>query len=276
MNDSKPSPKFAVSDGPVNLRHRAPVENQDVQDSPVVLARIQATLARQRLRIRYGRKPHGQGDTPSNGLSTGDIVTVVGGSASGVGLGLGVIQGSILLGGVCLLGLAGFGLRGFLVAKARRLNSPSGGATGRQHLTVLVDANDVAQLDVSLDKLAFEAPQDLLDRLARLKDLIAQCVALVTSSGEAGALGNDDSLFIRETVRRYLPDSVTSYLQVPQKDRASLVIDEGKTASDLIHEQLGMIEQKLLEKEARLTQAAGESLMRQQRFLSAKTRTPNR
>ena len=140
----------------------------------------------------------------------------------------------------------------------------------------LIETKDVEQLDAALHRLADDAPQDLLDRLARLKELIARCVALVASSKDPGSMGTEDQFFIRESVRRYLPDSIASYLRVPQKDRASLMIDDGKTASDLIHAQLDMIEQQLAAKEIRLTQAAGESLMRQQRFLASKTRSAAR
>ncbi len=277
MNDPKLdrlNKKFAVADGPVNQRLMAPVEESTEQDSPIVLARIQASLARQRLGASMAeRLSHARGHSNANGgLSTGDIATVVGGAASAVGLTLGLIQGSLLIGGIGLVCLGGFGLRAFVAAKSRRMNN----GAGVPQVAELIAAKDVEMLDAALDKLAGEAPQELLDRLARLKALIAHCVALVAGSKEAGgvgAAGNDDSFFIRETVRRYLPDSIASYLRVPQKDRASLVIDDGKTASDLIHAQLDMLEQQLSAKEIRLTQMAGESLMRQQRFLAAKTRS---
>ena len=274
MNDPKLNKKFAVSDGPVNRRLMVPDDTPGEQDSPIALARIQATLARQRLgasmaeRLSQARGPSATGGS----LSTGDIAVVVGGAASAVGLTLGLIQGSILLGGAGVVCLCGFGLRAFMTAKSRRAQS----STESPQIEALIQAKDVEQLDAALHRLAGDAPQDLLDRLARLKELIARCVALVAHSKEGGGVSNDDSFFIREAVRRYLPDSIASYLRVPKKDRASLVIEEGKTASDLMHAQLDMIEQQLTAKEIRLTQMAGESLMRQQRFLAAKTRTPTR
>ena len=274
MNDPKLNKKFAVSNGPVNRRLIAPEEMPDEQDSPVVLARIQATLARQRLGASMAdRLSHARGHSPDNGglkgLGTGDIVTAVGCAASAVGLMLGLIQGSLLIGGAGLVCLCGFGLRAVVAAKSRRVRD---GAVTPQ-MADLIEAKDVETLDAALDRLASDASQDLLDRLARLKELIARCVALVAGSKEAGVTGNDDSFFIRETVRRYLPDSIASYLRVPQRDRVSQVIDDDKTASDLIHAQLDMLEQQLSAREIRLTQMAGESLMRQQRFLAAKTRT---
>jgi len=83
-------------------------------------------------------------------------------------------------------------------------------------------------------------------------------------------MASEESLYLREAVRRYIPDSINSCLQVPQKDRASLVIDGSKPALDLLHDQLQMIQQQLDTREAKLVQVAGEALLRQQRFLASK------
>ena len=83
-------------------------------------------------------------------------------------------------------------------------------------------------------------------------------------------MATEESLYLREAVRRYIPDSINSCLQVPQKDRASLVIDGSKPALDLLHDQLQMIQLQLDGREAKLTQIAGEALLRQQRFLASK------
>ena len=84
-------------------------------------------------------------------------------------------------------------------------------------------------------------------------------------------MASEESLYLPEAVRRYIPDSINCCLKVPQKDRASLVIDGSKPALDLLHDQLQMIQQQLDGREAKLTQIAGEALLRQQRFLASKT-----
>jgi hypothetical protein len=121
-----------------------------------------------------------------------------------------------------------------------------------------------------MEKMAAQAPQTTVDSLARLKESIVRCMALVGASAEEGSLATEESLYLREAVRRYIPDSINSCLRVPQKDRASLVIDGSKPALDLLHDQLQMIQQQLDAREAKLTQFAGEALLRQQRFLAAK------
>ena len=84
----------------------------------------------------------------------------------------------------------------------------------------------------------------------------------------------DDSLFIREAIRRYIPDSIQACLKVPLTDRETRVIDDGKTAMAMLHAQLSLLNAQLQQREARLSQLAGEALLQQQRFLAAKTQTP--
>ena len=77
-------------------------------------------------------------------------------------------------------------------------------------------------------------------------------------------------------MRRYLPDSISGFLRVPLKDRTTLLMEDGKTAQDLLLDQFNMLKAKLRTQENRLTQLAGEALMQQQRFLAAKTGTGTR
>ena len=80
----------------------------------------------------------------------------------------------------------------------------------------------------------------------------------------------DDALFVRETVRRYLPDSIQASLKIAVQDRSTQVIDDGKTATAMLHDQLALLDMELQTREARLAPLAGEALLRQQRFLAAK------
>lgn len=104
-----------------------------------------------------------------------------------------------------------------------------------------------------MDKMAAQAPQTTVDNLARLKESIVRCMALVGASAEEGSLATEESLFLREAVRRYIPDWINSCLRVPQKDRGTLVIDGNKPALDLLHDQLQMVQQQLDAREAKLT-----------------------
>jgi hypothetical protein len=271
MNDPEMNKKFATAKGPVNRRLVAPRSTAPAHDAPAVQARLQAVKAKQRLGATLAARLAGAQSRPSQtvALSPLEIMMAIGGTISAVGLVLGLIQSSALITGISAVFLCGFGLMVYRVAQSRR--KPAGALP--EHMMNIIESNDIEMLDKAMEKLAVEASQDTLDKLSSLKTLITRCVGLVTNTPNGQTFSNDDQLFIRECVRRYLPDSIHSYFRVPEKDRASLVIEDGKTALALLHEQLDMLMGQLQTKENHLAQMAGDSLMQQQRFLAAKTRT---
>jgi hypothetical protein len=76
-------------------------------------------------------------------------------------------------------------------------------------------------------------------------------------------------LYVRELVRRYLPDTLTAFLQVPAAQRDTPGTD-GRSALVLLGEQLGLLQSELSRREALLVQVSTEALQQQQRFLQAK------
>ena len=286
MDDPKPGKNFAVSavsHGPVNARLLAPQALPEDDASPIVRARLEATHARLRLGTRLSERlaPAQRSPGSAEPLSVRQVVSVVGATVSGVGLTLGLIQSAVVVIGASAVLLCGFGAVAYLGGKARR---QPGGRVSAPH-TVLVDSKDIALLDVAMEKLVATAPQETVDRLTDLKDQISRSLALTTNSKFSEVTQanqrtqinpvtlDENTLFLRECVRRYLPDSISGFLRVPLKDRASLHMENGKTAQELLHDQFDMLKNQLQAKEDRLTQMAGESLMQQQRFLAAKTGT---
>ena len=285
MDDPKPGKNFAVSavsDGPVNSRLVAPQAfPEDDGESPIVLARLEATHARLRLGVPLSERlaPAQRGPGNAEPLSVRQVVSVVGATVSGVGLTLGLIQSAIVVIGTSAVLLCGFGAAAYLGGKTRR--QPGGNAAAPfTGLARLIDAKDIALLDGAMEKLVATAPQETVDRLTGLKDQISRSLALVGQSevrevrevAQSNPVALDeDTLFLRECVRRYLPDSISGFLRVPLKARTTLQMENGKTAQELLHDQFDMLKNQLQAKEERLTQMAGESLMQQQRFLAAKT-----
>ena len=119
-----------------------------------------------------------------------------------------------------------------------------------------------------LEQLAQGSEQATVDALCQLKERLFRCVILVSNNPDLAA--PDDALFVGETVRRYLPDSIQATLKIAPQDRSTQIIDKGKTATSLLHEQLVLLEGELKTREARLAPLAGEALLQQQRFLAAK------
>lgn len=271
MNDHEINKKFATAKGPVNRRLVTPAPVPTAHNALAVQVRLQAMQAKQRLGASLAERLIGAQRRPSaaKALSPVEIMMTLGGAVSAMGLILGVIQSSLLTIGVSALLLCGFGTKAYLALRSRR-STDSAVDAGE---TKLIESEDIDRLDTAMEKVAIDASQETVDRLSNLKVQIARCVALMTQPDRQQPYSSDDQLFIRECVRRYLPDSISSYFRVPQKDRASLVIEDGKTAIELLHDQLDMLTSQLLTKETRLSQLAGESLMQQQRFLAAKTRS---
>ena len=268
MNDQKKSKNYAVATGPVNRRTTAVAPAAKPVVAQAVLRRVSMAHAKRRLgtplsqRMGASTQPAAKGALPTATA----IVQAIGGTICATGLGLGVIQSSVWVMGSSVVALGGVALWAVISRRAQ----PAKAVASRATVADVADAQALAQFDAVMEKMAADAPQSTLDSLIQLKESIVCCTALLSASeGDAG-LASEESLYLREAVRRYIPDSINSCLQVPLKDRASLVIDGSKPALDLLQDQLQMIQQQLDAREARLTQFAGEALLRQQRFLAAK------
>lgn len=271
MDDPKLNKNLAVSNGPVNRRLMAPPVPPRQSAVPVVHKRLEATRAKLRLGASLAERlsPLQHHSNNAEPLSSWEIVAVVGAAVSAVGLTLGLIQSAFLVIGTSALFLCGFGTAAYLGTRSRR---HAGGAETADAGN-LIDDKDIALLDTAMETLATTAPQETIDRLSDLKAQISRSLALIASTKSNPACLDEDQFFIRECVRRYLPDSISGFLRVPQRDRGTLLIDDGKTALNLLHDQFEMLQNQLQAKENRLTQLAGESLMQQQRFLAVKTGT---
>jgi len=274
MNDLKKSKNYAVAKGPVNRRTSAAIPEPKRVVAQAVLQRISSAHAKRRLGTPLSQRLEASADAAGHGkLPTGTaIVQAIGGTICTIGVGLGLIQSSVLVIGSSAAALAVVGVWAAVSRRSKQRGNP---AQPRVTATDLADPEALARLDAVMEKMAAQAPQATVDSLARLKESIVRCMALVGASAEDGNMASEESLYLREAVRRYIPDSINCCLQVPQKDRATLVIDGSKPALDLLHDQLQMIQLQLDAREAKLTQIAGEALLRQQRFLASKASGQN-
>ena len=98
--------------------------------------------------------------------------------------------------------------------------------------------------------------------MVRIAPLLARC-----PSNEV--FTQDDRFYVIELVRRYLPDTLHAYLQVPINQRETPTAD-GRSASVLLQEQIEVLQTELSKREALLVQLASEGLHQQQRFLKSK------
>lgn len=272
MSDPQGKGKFAVSSGPVNRRTATPTQRAAAPShAPQVLNRLKAAQAKHRLGATLAQRLSSKvpGTTNDATARTSLIAQSVGCTVSAVGLFIGAIQSAWPVVGISAAALAGLGIWAW--RNYRQYNSEASAA--QTQLTALVDPADLQRLDTLLEQMAKESTPATVELLVGFKVTLVRCVALAGTNQGQGLLASDDSLFIRESVRRYVPDTLQACLKVPQAERESRVIDEGKTAIDLLHAQIALIGEQLQKREACLTQMSGEALMQQQRFLAAKTQS---
>lgn len=128
-----------------------------------------------------------------------------------------------------------------------------------------VDAADLRALDALIESSLPQLSETLQQDLRVLKQGLGQALA-------SGADDPQDRLYLRECVRRYLPDSLKAYILVPAPRRAQPLGASALSADEALRQQFALMQSKLDAFSARQETLAGEALLRQQRFLEAKSR----
>jgi hypothetical protein len=140
-------------------------------------------------------------------------------------------------------------------------------------------------LDANLaQSLSFEDLVERLDRIVRdaksqlQPAMIAHLESIRRSITEvlpklADARGFDDNLYtVRETVLRYLPETLANYAALPPAFRATRVLKTGKTARDLLTQQLTILDDQLKEVVDNVARGDAEALLANGKFLEDKFR----
>lgn len=272
---SQSSQRFASSSGPVNRRTvRQPLE---VSPPPQAHASLRQRMAQVQARHRLGQ-PLSQrlavgGSNRLRGATPAASVGAAGALAlGGVGLLLAGLQASWLL-GAASVGLTGLAAGLWMVA--RRQSTAT--SLAEQPLLPLFDATALAKLDEVLHHLASEMTETQLAPLRSLADTLERMAPLMRRVGVNEQFTQEDHFYVTECVRRYLPDTLQAYLQVPRHSRSQLApasVDAGTgsapSADELLATQLALLQTELGRREKALTSASTEALQKQQRFLKAK------
>lgn len=89
------------------------------------------------------------------------------------------------------------------------------------------------------------------------------------------ALNDEDRYMLRETIARYLPETLANYLKLPPLYRRYHAVRDGKTAEALLGEQLGTLDVGLKDMMDRVFRAEAQDLLTQGRFLEGKFKRPD-
>ena len=218
MSQPQPSQRFASSSGPVNRRTvRQPLEVSPPPQSHASLRQRMAQVqARHRLgqplsqRLAVGGSNRLRGATPAASVGAAGALAL-----GGVGLLLAGLQASWLL-GAASVGLTGLAAGLWMVA--RRQSAAT--SLAEQPPLPLFDATALAKLDEVLHHLASEMTEAQLAPLRSLADTREHMAPLMRRVGVNELFTQEDHFYVTECVRRYLPDTLQAYLQVPRHSRA--------------------------------------------------------
>ena len=128
------------------------------------------------------------------------------------------------------------------------------------------------RIDEAFEATAAAVAEPMLAALLSLKAAAVRIALALGSAPVDGDFTLDDRLYVVESLRRYIPDTLGAYLQVPAAQRAVPGTGEGQSANDLLQDQLALLQSELKQREQRLHGSAVEALRRQQRFLQSKAK----
>ncbi len=137
------------------------------------------------------------------------------------------------------------------------------------------DSLTVEQTLEHLDKLVSQVhpllTADMQQQLASVRTSVAEVLPRLV-----GARSHDADLFtVRETVLRYLPETLANYVALPPVFRNSHALKDGKTARQLLAEQLALLASKMREIVANVAGADAQALLANGKFLEMKFQQPD-
>jgi hypothetical protein len=125
----------------------------------------------------------------------------------------------------------------------------------------------------AFDRIVRDARPHLTAEMATHLDGLRTSIAEVLPRLTAGDGG--DLYTVRETVLRYLPETLANYLELPPVFRTTYPLKEGRTARQLLAEQLAILDGKLREIVANVAASDAQALLANGRFLETKFRQPD-
>ena len=262
-------PKYVSSPQAVNRRTAMKRALQTQPVNPLMRERLEAAKARGKFGTPMTEQLRLDGAAtrripPSPMMVLGGVLVAV----SAVGLLLAWIQ---LAWPLALGGVLGVAVGGTLVLRGRRATTAS--AADVTPAISLFDEASLGAFDRLLDELAPEVPDAVAAQLTAIKQVIVRVAKQAGTSGIDENFTMEDRMYLRECVRRYLPDSLQSYLKVPRDQRSSPVLEQGQNAVSLLSSQLDLLKIELEKQEIKLTRSMAEHLVKQQRFLATKARS---
>ena len=104
---------------------------------------------------------------------------------------------------------------------------------------------DAGRLRSSLERLVRESGKRLPPDLTAKVEHISQTILEILPNVKASTIDRQDLFALERTVSDYLPKTIDAYLTLPRAYANSRVVQDGKTAKDLLGDQLDLIDEKM-------------------------------
>jgi hypothetical protein len=122
------------------------------------------------------------------------------------------------------------------------------------------------RLDAVIARARPALPPDLAKRLDSIRNSIGEVLPRLAGQSDA----SDNLFLVRETVLRYLPETLANYLALPPLFRTTHALRDAKTARDLLADQLAVLDTQMREVVGNVARGDAEALISNGRFLEAK------
>ena len=267
MHPPSDESRLISADGPIN-RRTALIQQRRLEESEAPAhPEIQARLLRMQRRNAMG-EPLAQQivfeATHTRQAISGPMIASGVVTACGAVLGvLGLIESSVVatVGGLCI-SLAG-AISLILLQRSH---------AKKQGLTIqpppLFELTILEAFDRLLDESSAALGDDAIERLTSIKASVVHIAQ--HANGVDEYFTHEDRLFLRECLRRYIPDTLDAFMRVPANQRNTQLLDGQASAQALLLDQLSSLQQEVALREKKIGRSAAEGLMKQNRFLEAK------
>lgn len=124
------------------------------------------------------------------------------------------------------------------------------------------------QLDELMKKIKPQVDDEVFERVSRIHATIVDMLPALFAEN----LPDRNLYDIRQTALEYLPATLEHYLALPNMYRRKHVVRDGKTARDLLIEQLTLLDNTMTEALESINRSDAEALLSHGRFLQDKFR----
>ncbi len=130
----------------------------------------------------------------------------------------------------------------------------------------------LARLDTLAARAAPHLAAEMNGHLRSVRSSIAEVLPRLLGERRL----HDANLFtVRETVLRYLPETLANYVALPPAFRTTHVLKDGKTARQILADQLALLDAKMREIVANVASADAQALLANGQFLEMKFQQPD-